>query len=59
MAFNKTHVVAPDLNRLQQLQIPLSDLQTALTENNENRGAGYIEKNGQQLTVCPWDFKHD
>ena len=49
--FNKTYVVAPDLNRLQQLQIPLSDLQTALTENNENRGAGYIEKNGQQLTV--------
>ena len=49
--FNKTYVVAPDLNRLQQLQIPLTDLQTALTENNENRGAGYIEKNGQQLTV--------
>ena len=49
--FNKTFVVAPDLTRLQQLQIPLSDLQTALTENNENRGAGYIEKNGQQLTV--------
>ncbi|MCW8038967.1 MULTISPECIES: CusA/CzcA family heavy metal efflux RND transporter [Acinetobacter] len=49
--FNKTYVVAPDLNRLQQLQIPLVDLQTALTENNENRGAGYIEKNGQQLTV--------
>lgn len=49
--FNKTYVVAPDLNRLQQLQIPLSELQAALTENNENRGAGYIEKNGQQLTV--------
>ena len=49
--FNKTYVVTPDLNRLQQLQIPLSDLQTALTENNENRGAGFIETNGQQLTV--------
>lgn len=49
--FEKTYVVAPDLTRLQQLQIPLSDLQTALTENNENRGAGFIEKNGQQLTV--------
>lgn len=49
--FEKTYVVAPDLTRLQQLQIPLSDLQAALTENNENRGAGYIEKNGQQLTV--------
>lgn len=49
--FNKTYVVTPDLNRLQQLQIPLSDLQNALTLNNENRGAGFIETNGQQLTV--------
>ncbi|AUX86011.1 CusA/CzcA family heavy metal efflux RND transporter [Acinetobacter sp. ACNIH2] len=49
--YNKTYVVTPDLQRLQQLQIPLSELQTALTENNENRGAGFIEQNGQQLTV--------
>ncbi|OTG95606.1 efflux RND transporter permease subunit [Acinetobacter sp. ANC 3832] len=49
--YNKTYVVAPDLKRLQQLQIPLSDLQQALTENNDNRGAGFIEENGQQLTV--------
>lgn len=49
--YNKTYVVSPDLNRLQQLQIPLIDLQNALTENNENRGAGFIETNGQQLTV--------
>jgi cobalt-zinc-cadmium resistance protein CzcA len=34
-------VVSPDLKRLQQLQIPVTDLQTALTENNENRGAGF------------------
>ena len=49
--FNKTYVVTPDLNRLQQLQIPLTDLQIALTQNNENRGAGFIENNGQQMTV--------
>ena len=49
--YNKTYVVTPDLQRLQQLQIPLADLQAALTENNENRGAGFIEQNGQQLTV--------
>lgn len=49
--YSKTYVVTPNLQRLQQLQIPLSDLQTALTENNENRGAGFIEQNGQQLTV--------
>lgn len=49
--YNKTYVVAPDLKRLQQLQIPLSDLHNALRNNNENRGAGFIEDNGQQLTV--------
>ncbi|KJV39381.1 efflux RND transporter permease subunit [Acinetobacter brisouii] len=49
--YNKTYVVTPDLKRLQQLQIPLSDLHTALRDNNENRGAGFIEDNGQQLTV--------
>lgn len=49
--FNKTYVVEPDLNRLQQLQIPLTTLQQVLQENNENRGAGYLEESGQQLTV--------
>ncbi|MFW1810117.1 efflux RND transporter permease subunit [Acinetobacter ursingii] len=49
--YNKTYIVSPDLKRLQQLQIPVTDLQTALTENNENRGAGFLEQNGQQFTV--------
>ncbi|EXG90221.1 cobalt-zinc-cadmium resistance protein CzcA [Acinetobacter baumannii 1062314] len=49
--YNKTYVVSPDLTRLQQLQIPLTELQDALQNNNENRGAGFIEENGQQLTV--------
>ncbi|EPH2802005.1 efflux RND transporter permease subunit [Acinetobacter baumannii] len=49
--YNKTYVVSPDLTRLQQLQIPLTDLQDALQNNNENRGAGFIEENGQQLNV--------
>lgn len=49
--FNKTYLVEPDLNRLQQMQIPLSALQQVLQENNENRGAGYLEESGQQLTV--------
>ena len=48
---NKTYVVSPDLTRLQHLQIPLTDLQDPLQNNNENRGAGFIEENGQQLTV--------
>ncbi len=49
--FNKTFIVSPDLTRMQQLQISLEQLQQALLQNNENRGAGFIEDNGQQLTV--------
>ena len=49
--YNKTYIVSPDLKRLQQLQISLPAFQTALQENNQNRGAGFIEENGQQLTV--------
>lgn len=49
--YNKTYIVSPDLKRLQQLQISLTEFQKALQENNENRGAGFIEENGQQLTV--------
>jgi len=36
---------------MQQLNISLEQLQQALAQNNKNRGAGYIEDNGQQLTV--------
>ncbi|MDW5429469.1 efflux RND transporter permease subunit, partial [Acinetobacter baumannii] len=31
--------------------ISINEFQTALQENNENRGAGFIEENGEQLTV--------
>lgn len=49
--YNKTYIVSPDLNRLQQLNLSLTTLQQALTDNNESRGAGFMEDNGQQLTV--------
>ena len=49
--YNKTYIVSPDLNRLQQLNLSLTTLKQAMTDNNENRGAGFIEDNGQQLTV--------
>jgi len=49
--YNKTYLVSPDLSRMQQLNVGLDQLQQALTLNNENRGAGFIEENGQQLTV--------
>lgn len=49
--YEKTYIVAPNLIRLQQLKISTTALQQALQNNNENRGAGFIEENGQQLTV--------
>ncbi len=49
--FEKNYVVSPDFNYMQQLNISLEQLQQALNQNNENRGAGFIEDNGQQLTV--------
>jgi len=49
--FEKNYVVSPDFSYMQQLNISLEQLQQALNQNNENRGAGFIEDNGQQLTV--------
>ena len=49
--YEKTYIVAPDLTRLQQIQISVAELGQALQDNNGNRGAGFIEDNGQQLTV--------
>jgi cobalt-zinc-cadmium resistance protein CzcA len=49
--YEKTYIVAPDLTRLQQIQISVAELEQALQNNNGNRGAGFIEDNGQQLTV--------
>ena len=49
--YEKTYIVAPDLTRLQQIQISVAELEQALQDNNSNRGAGFIEDNGQQLTV--------
>ncbi len=49
--YEKTYIVSPDLTRLQQIQISVAELEQALQDNNGNRGAGFIEDNGQQLTV--------
>lgn len=49
--FDKQYHVRPDPTRLLQMGITLEDLVTALQRNNDNRGAGYIEHNGQQLLV--------
>jgi cobalt-zinc-cadmium resistance protein CzcA len=49
--FQKQYVVAPSLERLSAYGLGLADLVTALERNNANQGAGYIEKNGEQVLV--------
>lgn len=49
--FDKQYHVRPDPTRLLQMGITVEGLVTALQRNNDNRGAGYIERNGQQLLV--------
>jgi heavy metal efflux system protein len=49
--YNKQYHVTPDPKKLLYYQISIEDLVVALRVNNENRGAGYIESNGQQLLV--------
>ncbi len=49
--FNKQYHVTPIPEKLLYHQIRLEDVANALRANNDNRGAGYIEKNGRQLLV--------
>lgn len=49
--FNKQYHVTPDPKKLLYYRISVEDLVEALQANNDNRGAGYIERNGQQLLV--------
>ena len=49
--FDKQYHVTPDPQRLLQFGVTLEQLAEALRRNNNNRGAGYIERNGQQLLV--------
>jgi cobalt-zinc-cadmium resistance protein CzcA len=46
--FKKEILVAPDPAKLLGYGLGYSDLLTALQQNNENRGAGFIEHNGAQ-----------
>ena len=43
--------ITPDPARLVSLGFTLNDVVTAVTRNNQNLGAGYIERNGQQFLV--------
>jgi heavy metal efflux system protein len=51
--------ITPDPARLLSLGFTLDDVVGALAENNENVGAGYIERNGQQLLVRIPNQAHD
>ena len=52
--FNREIQIEPDLLRLDALNLTLPDLIQAIERNGENRGAGYIEKNGEiQLVRVP------
>ncbi|MGJ8687077.1 MAG: efflux RND transporter permease subunit, partial [Spongiibacteraceae bacterium] len=49
--YNKQYHVLPDPKKLLYYRVSIEDLVQALQANNDNRGAGYIELNGQQLLV--------
>ncbi|MFL0799426.1 MAG: CusA/CzcA family heavy metal efflux RND transporter [Agarilytica sp.] len=49
--FNKQYHVMPDPKKLLYYKVSIEELVLALQSNNDNRGAGYIERNGQQLLV--------
>jgi heavy metal efflux system protein len=49
--YNKQYHVTPDIQKMLQFDVSMSDITSALKANNDSRGAGYIERNGQQLFV--------
>ncbi|UCO98213.1 CusA/CzcA family heavy metal efflux RND transporter [Metapseudomonas lalkuanensis] len=49
--FAREFQIAPEPKRLAAYSLTLSDLVTALERNNANVGAGYIERNGEQLLI--------
>lgn len=49
--YAKEYHVAPSVDRLSSYGLTLQDVVTALSRNNDNRGAGYIEKQGEQYLV--------
>lgn len=49
--FDKQYHVRPDPQSLLEMSVTLDAVADALRSNSNNRGAGYIERNGQQLLV--------
>ena len=49
--YEKQYHVTPDMRQLLAWRITLEDISTALRNNNRNRGAGFVEHNGEQILV--------
>ncbi len=49
--FEKQFHVTPSPDKLRAYGITLQDIMNALARNNENVGAGYIERNGEQYLI--------
>lgn len=49
--FEKQYHVTPHPERLLAYRLSLRDVMEALAKNNQNVGAGYIEKNGEQYLI--------
>ena len=49
--YAKEYQISPQPEKLMALGVSLQDLVAAVQRNNENAGAGYIEKNGEQYLV--------
>ncbi len=49
--FDKEYLVAPSLEKLASYGLTLADIVSALYRNNDNVGAGYIERSGEQYLV--------
>jgi cobalt-zinc-cadmium resistance protein CzcA len=47
----KEYQIAPNPERLASLGVSMENLVTAIDQNNQNTGAGYIEKRGEQYLV--------
>src|SRR5690606_16670387 len=49
--YNKQYHVTPWPAKLLAFDLTMEDVAAALRANNDNRGAGYVERNGQQLLI--------
>ncbi|CAG2144903.1 CusA/CzcA family heavy metal efflux RND transporter [Cupriavidus plantarum] len=49
--FDRQYLVAPSLERMSSYGLTLADVVGALDKNNDNVGAGYIERRGEQYLV--------